>query len=140
MTQLLSYAELALARLILHSGGERQWLPAAPFLRHPQFYNITRSQPTSESQEVLQCTRHFLHFKALYNVAGLDILVALKGHAAFVTLIDLADLVLKTLQRLPKDAARQAPRDPCREGSDRHGEDPRNELPSVLPRGHDQHG
>src|SRR5256885_12587916 len=50
----------------------------------------------------LQSTCHFLYFKALDDVARLDIVIVLEGHAALVTLIDLADFVLETLQGLQR--------------------------------------
>src|SRR5690242_20090064 len=48
----------------------------------------------------LEGARHLLHLEALDDVAGLDVLIVLEGHAALVAFLDLADLVLEALQRL----------------------------------------
>lgn len=47
---------------------------------------------------LLKCTRQFFYFEALDDVASLDVLIVLEGHTAFVSLIDLANLVFESLQ------------------------------------------
>src|SRR5690348_4859986 len=56
-----------------------------------------RAACATDGRSSSQRARHLLHLEALDDVAGLDVLVVLEGHAALVAFLDLADLVLEAL-------------------------------------------
>src|ERR1700693_1092847 len=56
--------------------------------------------PERRGSSALQGAGYLLDFKALDYVADLNVLIVLEGHAAFVAVANLADLVLEPLQRL----------------------------------------
>src|SRR5579872_1134469 len=71
--------------------------------RAPSGSLCSRPPPRAgEDPRKLQRAGDFLDLEALDDVALLDVLVILEGHAAFVAFADLADLVLEALQRLQR--------------------------------------
>ena len=103
MPQLFPNPQPALAHSTLGSAPTVKMLSLASLLHHAQFYSRSRLfLPGIGNEETLQCTRYFLYFEALDDIASLDVVVVLKGHATFVTLVDLANLVLEPLQSLER--------------------------------------
>src|SRR5882672_334769 len=61
---------------------------------------IRRVSPLRRSRSASSDGGDLFHFEALDRVSGLDVVVVLERHTALVAFLDLADLVLESLQGL----------------------------------------
>src|SRR5205085_4688759 len=76
------------------------WARISPSFPRFRSYPAPPRGHGNEATTRLQRAGNLLDLEALDHIANLDVLVVLEGHAAFVALADLADLVLEPLQRL----------------------------------------